>query len=122
MVRRKKMKINWKRVSDHTTVMLMLFWMVQALFVLPEETSIKEVEIVRLSTAIPTVTLTATEVASYESGLKQAALGQATQLTSWIRGLRKAKKAGILPALPNGFTDPEVIWVENRAILVRVGK
>ena len=79
-------------------------------------------EIIRLAAITPVVVMTTAEIGTYENGLKQAALGTTTQLTSWVISLKKAKKTGILPALPKDFTDHVIIWVGEKAILIRDSK
>jgi predicted negative regulator of RcsB-dependent stress response len=84
---------------------------------------IRKVEIAKMANFAPNVVLTETETKAYESALKQVGLtDEETQLSSWVNGLKKAKKTGVLPTLPKDFTDPEIIWVKEKAILVSGSK
>lgn len=68
---------------------------------------------------VSVVSLNDTEKTEYQSALQAYFIGNSQPLTNWVLDLKKTKKYGVIPNLPDGFSRFEIVKTGNLTIHIK---
>ena len=75
-------------------------------------------QIIRLGKNIQAIKITPQENLSLTTALASYSRDDERPLDSWIRIIKKTGRRGVLPQLPQGYGNENILWVDDRAILL----
>ena len=73
----------------------------------------------RIAVITQKIALSPAEKAAYDDALGECLYGKNAKMDAWIAGLVKAERFGVLPGLPEEYTNPCVVSSERTKILVK---